>query len=104
MGMSAEMILTAVHDLMTSHDLFAQVDNYPPETPPVADKLLKMVRYFTWFVLLSGTVAIIYAGGKFAWEKWQGGPLESPKRIAGALVGGIVATSAGTIMNTVIGT
>lgn len=97
------MILLAAQDLIVHHDLYAQVFNPTPETPPVADKLLKLVRYFTWFVLLSGTIAIIYAGGKFAWEKWQGGPLESPKRIAGALVGGIVATSAGTIMNAAIG-
>ncbi|MFI6871750.1 hypothetical protein [Nocardia sp. NPDC050406] len=97
------MILIAAQDLITSTDLYAQVFNPTPETPPVADKLLKLVRYFTWFVLLSGTLAIIYAGGKFAWEKWQGGPLESPKRIAGALIGGIVATSAGTIMNAAIG-
>ncbi|WP_282782181.1 MULTISPECIES: hypothetical protein [unclassified Nocardia] len=96
------MILTVAQDLITA-DLYAQVFNPTPETPPVADKLLKLVRYFTWFVLLAGTLAIIYAGGKFAWEKWQGGPLESPKRVAAALVGGIVATSAGTIMNAAIG-
>ncbi|NNH70718.1 hypothetical protein HLB23_12725 [Nocardia uniformis] len=97
------MILTTALDLIAMPDLHAQVFNPTPETPPVADKLLRLVRYFTWFVLLAGTLAIIYAGGKFAWEKWQGGPLESPKRIAGALVGGIVATSAGTIMNAAIG-
>jgi gas vesicle protein len=28
--------------------------------------------------------------------------MESPKMVAGAMIGGIVATSAGTIMNTVL--
>ncbi|MBL1074146.1 hypothetical protein JK358_07030 [Nocardia sp. 2] len=88
---------------IAANDLLAQVFNPDPETPPVADKLLRLVRYFTWFVLLSGTLAIIYAGGRFAWEKWSGGPLQSPKQVAGALVGGIIATSAGTIMNAAIG-
>lgn len=94
------MLLTAA---TTAHDLLAQVFDPTPETPPAADKLLRLVRYFTWFVLLSGTLAIIYAGGRFAWEKWQGGALQSPKQVAGALIGGIIATSAGTIMNAAIG-
>ncbi|NKY89329.1 hypothetical protein [Nocardia veterana] len=92
------MIFLAVHDVIV-----AQVGNPTPETPPAADKLLTMVRYFTWFMLLSGTTAIIFAGGRFAWEKWNGGPLESPKMVAGALIGGVVATSAGTLMNSILG-
>ncbi len=92
------MILQAAHEI-----LLAQVMNPTPETPPAADKILKLVRYFTWFVLLSGTTAIIYAGGRFGWEKWSGGRLESPKMVAGALIGGVLATSAGTIMNSILG-
>ncbi|WP_067689137.1 hypothetical protein [Nocardia jejuensis] len=96
------MILTAAHDLLTQ-DLLAQVTNPTPESPPLADKIMKLVRYFTWFVLLSGVLAIIYAGGKFGWEKWGGGAPAAPKQIAGALVGGVIATSAGTLMNAIIG-
>ncbi|MVU80600.1 hypothetical protein GPX89_25540 [Nocardia sp. ET3-3] len=96
------MILTATHELLIQIQ-HAQIFNPTPEQPPVADKLLKLVRYFTWFVLLSGILAITYAGGRFAWEKWSGGAVTAPKQVAGALVGGIVATSAGTIMNAVIG-
>ncbi|RDI66878.1 hypothetical protein DFR76_104631 [Nocardia pseudobrasiliensis] len=95
------MVLAAAHDVYTT--VVAQVGNPTPETPPAADKLLKMVRYFTWFVLLSGVSAITYGGGKFAWEKWNGGALDSPKMVAGAMIGGATATSAGTIMNAVIG-
>ncbi|MBF6351044.1 MULTISPECIES: hypothetical protein [Nocardia] len=92
------MILAAVTDT-----LLAQIGNPTPEAPPLADKIMNMVQYLTWFVLLAGITAIIYAGGKFAWEKWSGGGLESPKMVAGAMIGGVVATSAGTIMNAVIG-
>ena len=92
------MLLLAVHDVIS-----AQVGNPTPETPPAADKILTLVRYLTWFTLLSGTTAIIYAGGRFAWEKWSGGPLESPKMVAGALIGGVMATSAGTLMNAILG-
>ncbi|MBF6330804.1 hypothetical protein [Nocardia transvalensis] len=95
------MVLAAAHDMYST--VLAQVGNPTPETPPAADKLLKLVRYFTWFVLLSGVTAITYGGGKFAWEKWQGGSLDSPKIVAGAMIGGATATSAGTIMNAVIG-
>ncbi|WP_406275285.1 hypothetical protein OH799_02840 [Nocardia sp. NBC_00881] len=92
------MILTAVHEV-----LLAQIDNPTPEAPPGSEKILQMVRYLTWFVLLSGVSGITYAGGKFAWEKWSGGTLDSPKMVAGAMIGGVVATSAGTIMNAVVG-
>ncbi len=103
-------MLSALHDTVLLHGsglgdtLAQQMGNPTPETPPVADKLMKLVRYFTWFVLLSGIMAITYAGGRFAWEKWSGGGLASPKMVAGAMIGGIIATSAGTIMNAAIGT
>ncbi|WP_408637366.1 hypothetical protein [Nocardia aurea] len=89
--------------LVSTYDVLAQIGNPSPEAPPVADKILQLVQYLTWFVLLSGIIAIVYAGGRFAWEKWSGGGLESPKMVAGAMIGGVVATSAGTIMNAVIG-
>ena len=94
-------MVLAAHEMYTT--VLAQVGNPTPETPPAADKLLKMVRYFTWFVLLSGVTAVTYGGGKFAWEKWNGGSLESPKQVAGAMIGGATATSAGTIVNSVLG-
>ncbi|MEV0029821.1 hypothetical protein [Nocardia sp. NPDC050793] len=90
-------ILCALHDTV-----LAQYDNPTPEAPPLADKLMQMGRYFTWLVQLSGITAITYGGGRFAWEKWNGGGLQSPKMIASAMAGGAVATSAGTIMNAVI--
>ncbi|MET8650765.1 MULTISPECIES: hypothetical protein [Nocardia] len=93
--------------LATAHDTYgavlAQIGNPSPEAPPLADKIMQLVRYLTWFVLLSGILAIVYAGGRFAWEKWSGGGLQSPKMVAGAMIGGVVATSAGTIMNAVVG-
>ncbi|MFF2082488.1 hypothetical protein ACFVVM_01870 [Nocardia sp. NPDC058176] len=96
------MLLLAVQD--TYGTVLAQIGNPTPEAPPGSDKILQLVRYLTWFVLLSGICGITYAGGKFAWERWTGGGLESPKMVAGAMIGGVVATSAGTIMNAVIGT
>lgn len=91
------MILAALHDTV-----LAEVSNPTPEAPPMSDKLEQMGRYFTWLIQLSGVSAITYGGGRFAWEKWSGGQLQSPKMIASAMAGGAVATSAGTIMNAVI--
>lgn len=91
------MIIYALHDMVV-----AQVVDPTPEPPPMAAEILEMMRYFTWFVLLSGVMGITVAGGRFAWEKWNGGPLASPKMLAGGMLGGVVATSAGTIMNTLV--
>ncbi|MFC9895935.1 hypothetical protein ACFVMC_19785 [Nocardia sp. NPDC127579] len=94
-------LLLAVHD--TYGTVLAQVRNPSPQAPPGSEKFMQLVGYLTWFVLLSGICGIVYAGGKFAWEKWSGGGLESPKMVAGAMIGGVVATSAGTIMTALIG-
>ncbi|MFE3444195.1 hypothetical protein ACFXNW_14285 [Nocardia sp. NPDC059180] len=95
------IISTAFADTVTT---LAQVGNPTPEPPPLADKVEQFLGYGTWLAKLSGTISIIYAGGRFAWEKWSGGALQSPKMIAGALIGGTVATSAGTLMDTVLNT
>ncbi|MFD6391803.1 hypothetical protein ACWF9G_08025 [Nocardia sp. NPDC055029] len=94
------IILTSMAETVTT---FAQVSNPTPEAPPLSDKIMQMVQYLTWFMILSGVLAITVAGGKFAWEKWNGSSMESPKMIAGAMIGGVVATSGGTIMNAILG-
>ncbi|WP_328392002.1 hypothetical protein [Nocardia sp. NBC_00416] len=88
--------------VMDAVSVYAQVSDPTPEAPPLADKIMKFVGYATWLAILSGIVSIVYAGGRFAWEKWSGSGLQSPKMVAGAMIGGVVATSAGTIMNAVL--
>ncbi|WP_019925556.1 hypothetical protein [Nocardia sp. BMG111209] len=78
------------------------VDSIQPEAPPGSGQFLKLIRWLMWFVMLCGVSAMIYAGGKFGWEKWNGAALESPKMVAAAAVGGVIATSASSIMNAVV--
>ncbi|WP_433664639.1 hypothetical protein ACQPW1_22370 [Nocardia sp. CA-128927] len=73
-----------------------------PKPPPGSLKLINVVNYLSWIVMLAGVAALIYAGGKFGWERFHGGSLESPKIVLGALIGGIIATGAGGIMNAVV--
>ncbi|MEV5835372.1 hypothetical protein [Nocardia sp. NPDC052112] len=73
-----------------------------PKAPPGSEKLINIVNYLSWLVMVAGIAALIYAGGKFGWERFHGGALESPKIVLGALVGGIIATSAGGIMQAVV--
>ncbi|MFC8529201.1 hypothetical protein [Nocardia sp. NPDC057227] len=82
--------------------VLAQGIEVTPTIPPGASQLLNLVNYLAWIVMLAGIAALIYAGGKFGWERFHGGAVESPKIILGALVGGIVATSAGGIMSAVV--
>ncbi|WP_327116474.1 hypothetical protein OHB12_04695 [Nocardia sp. NBC_01730] len=82
--------------------VLAQEIKITPIEPPGSKKLVNLVNYLSWMVMLAGIASLIYAGGKFGWERFHGGAVESPKIILGALVGGIIATSAGTIMNAVV--
>lgn len=100
--------LTAAHDIYLANSfpgsgIHTQViGDITPEAPPKSDGFLRLVRWLLWGVVLAGVAALIYAGGKFGWEKYNGGSLESPKIVVGALIGGVIAMSAATIINTVI--
>ncbi|MFI6956641.1 hypothetical protein ACIBJI_24640 [Nocardia sp. NPDC050408] len=90
-------------DLITAAvDVLAQQVNITPKPPPGSEKLINVVNYLSWLVMLAGIAALIYAGGKFGWERFHGGSLESPKIVLGALVGGVISTSAGLIMQAVV--
>ncbi|MFD3706168.1 hypothetical protein ACFWUP_23765 [Nocardia sp. NPDC058658] len=91
-------LLSAARDVT----VLAQEIKITPTRPPGGDKLTNLVGYLSWLVMLAGIAALIYAGGKFGWERWQGGAVESPKIVFAALVGGIIATSAGVIMNAAV--
>ncbi|MGN2635037.1 hypothetical protein ACTD5D_02340 [Nocardia takedensis] len=82
--------------------VLAQEINIKPTAPPGSNQIINLVNYLAWLVSLAGIAALIYAGGKFGWERWHGGSVESPKIIAAAMAGGILATSAGPIMNAVV--
>ncbi|QIS08793.1 hypothetical protein [Nocardia arthritidis] len=73
-----------------------------PTAPPGSNGLLKIIGWLSWAAMAAGVAGIIFAGGKFAWERWHGGAMESPKIVFGALVGGILITFAGSIMNEVV--
>ncbi|MDO1481541.1 hypothetical protein [Rhodococcus ruber] len=72
-----------------------------PEVPPGANGLLKLLNWLLWGVTLACVAALIFSGGKFAWEKWQHGSGDSPKMLVGSLVGAIVAISANQILGAV---
>ncbi|MBF6331806.1 hypothetical protein [Nocardia transvalensis] len=89
------------HLITESVVILAEI-NITPVQPPGADGLTRVVSWLAWLVTLAGVAALIYAGGKFGWERWHGGAVESPKIVLGALAGGIVATSAGQIMDQIV--
>jgi len=92
-------ILLAVHQAVV---YVADTINPTPIEPPAADKMLRVIGWLSWVAMTAGVAGIIYAGGKFAWERSHGGAMESPKIVLGALIGGILITSAGAIMNGVV--
>lgn len=84
-----------MHELLIG---IVAIDDPTPQAPPGSPGLLHILNWMAWLVMIAGVGAILYAGGKFGWERWHGGAVESPKIVLGALVGGILATSAGGIM------
>lgn len=81
---------------------FLAVVDLTPEAPPGSNGLLLLGRYGKWLAFLAGLLGIVYGGGRFAVEKWSGGAVESPKIIAGCLIGGAVVAASGALLNAVI--
>lgn len=78
------------------------VENVDPVPPPGSGGLLQLVSYAKYLGYLGGLIGIIYGGGRFAWEKWNGGSVESPKIISACLVGGIVIAVSTPLLNAAI--
>lgn len=76
--------------------------NVTPEVPPGAGGLMRLLNWLLWGVMLACVAALVFSGGKFAWEKWSQGQTEAPKMLIGSLVGAIIAGSANAILNAVM--
>ena len=70
-----------------------------PQAPPGSAGLLKIIGWISWAVSAALICAVLVAGAKFAWERWHSGATEAPKMLVGALVGAVIAGSAGAILN-----
>ncbi|MEV6071822.1 hypothetical protein AB0L82_35235 [Nocardia sp. NPDC052001] len=78
------------------------IEHIDPVPPPGSNGLLQIARYFKYLAFLGGLLGIIYGGGRFAFEKWNGGAVESPKIIAACLIGGVVIAAASPLLEAVV--
>ncbi|GAB3597549.1 hypothetical protein CFAEC_14190 (plasmid) [Corynebacterium faecale] len=77
----------------------AGIPDIAPEAPPFADKFLDLGSAGTWVAYLACAAALVFAGAKMGWERWQGGQVESPKKMAAVIFGAIIVASAVSIVN-----
>ncbi|WP_067694038.1 hypothetical protein [Nocardia jejuensis] len=78
------------------------VENLDPVAPPGSGALRTIGSYIKYLAYFAALVGIVYGGGRFAVEKWNGGSVESPKIIAACLVGGAVIAVATPLLEAVI--
>jgi hypothetical protein len=92
-----------IHTFHTVTDtvLFAIELDINPEAPPGANGLLKLLNWLLWGVFIACVAAVVFSGGKFAWEKWSSGSSDAMKMLVGSLVGAVIAGSASQILNAV---
>lgn len=77
----------------------AGIPEVSPTQPPFADKFLDLGSAGMWMVYLACAAGIAFAGGKMAWERYNAGSIESPKKLTGAIIGCIVVASAVSVVN-----
>lgn len=93
--MITEILATATD---TAPVFLAQFDvNVTP--PPEAGRFSTLMGIAKWFCIAAGVVALMIAGAMFGYEKFfSHGEVQSPKKIAAATAGGVIASAAGGIM------
>ncbi|MGW6728764.1 hypothetical protein ACWF9G_22930 [Nocardia sp. NPDC055029] len=95
--------MIAMLALQTTDFLAQGIDvDITPKAPAGSNGFIEILRIGMWIVLISGIAAIMAGGALLGWEKFNGGVSVAPKIISGALIGGVIATSAGAIVNGVI--
>ncbi|MEV0773634.1 hypothetical protein [Nocardia salmonicida] len=95
--------MIAMLALQTTEILAQGVDiDITPKAPAGSNGLVEILRIGMWIVIFAGIGAIMVGGGLLGWEKMNGGVSVAPKIISGALIGGVIATSAGGLVNGVI--
>lgn len=90
------------HTLMLMHSAFdnvlAQAIDIPAVKPPGGDSLLQKLGWVRWVVTPAAVLALFIAGAKFGYEKWSHGQVESPKMVAGVIIGLIIVAAAPQIV------
>ncbi|MEL4212011.1 hypothetical protein [Corynebacterium bovis] len=80
--------------------VLAQVPDLQPQQPPGGEKLIGLAGWIKWGVGLASLVAVLFAVGKFGYEKYFAhGELVSPKQVIGALIGGVIGSMSTVLMN-----
>ncbi|MDN8578301.1 hypothetical protein [Corynebacterium bovis] len=84
--------------------ILAQVPDLNPQQPPGGEKFISLAGWIKWGVMLASVLALLFAAGKFGYEKYFAhGEVQSPKQVIGALIGGVIGSIATVLMNTVWG-
>lgn len=93
-----------MHTYLATLGLVHQSVDVTPEAPAaVTSGLIRLLRWAMWLGMLSGIAAIIYGGGRILYDRINPGwDPEAHKVVVGALIGGIVITTATTLMNTIV--
>lgn len=80
--------------------ILAQFDDVDPVAPPGEDRYQWLLGILKWFCMIGGVVAIMIGGAMAGYEKYfSHGEIQSPKKIAGAVIGGVVASTAGVLVS-----
>lgn len=98
------MIIDLVAQASDHITYLAQFEDIDSVAPPGEERYRWLLGILKWFCMVAGVVAVLIGGAMAGYEKYfSHGEIQSPKKIGAAVIGGVVASTAGILMQTAWG-
>ncbi|WP_330255467.1 hypothetical protein OG874_13455 [Nocardia sp. NBC_00565] len=87
---------------MSFAPILAQVVNLPPETPPLSERFIALLGFFTWIHLLATLAGVVCVCAQVAWQRGRRTPVGYLTVLLRAALAAAVVVAAGVLLESTI--
>ena len=82
--------------------IIAQVVNLAPETPPLSERLIALLGFFTWLHLLATLAGVFCVCAQVAWQRGHRTPVGYLTVLLRAAIAAAVVVAAGVLLESTL--
>ncbi|WP_433755565.1 hypothetical protein [Nocardia sp. CA-135398] len=87
---------------MSLAPLLAEVTNLNPETPPLSERLIRLVGFVTWLHCAATITGVVCVCAQAAWARGHSSPIRFTTVLLRAALATAVVVSAGLLLESII--